>query len=230
MAALVIDSTSQPTISLASSASWSHTCTGSSRALIVGVLDFADAGTGYASVSAVTYGGVSLTPQGANAYDGGAWWVLINPASGSGTIAVTSSSGSRWIVPYAMSVQYANQTTALSDSAFNAPTTSLAVANLTADDLALGYALDENASGNFTAGSGTTVPLIGNFTNINRNIYTGFAYATGTGSVSVNVARTSTTYVAMMGIRVIGGGSAGSSNTVFYRRNRVISIPRFIRG
>lgn len=71
--------------------SWSHTCTGNNQYLVVGVAMLSLAQT----VSGITYNGVSLTYLGSkNSISGAArveLWGLVNPASGSHTIAVTLS-------------------------------------------------------------------------------------------------------------------------------------------
>lgn len=77
-----------------STSSWSHTCTGSNRVLVVGVSMLSAAGS---SVSGITYNGVAMTLIRAKASAVGAvrveLWRLINPASGANTIAVTLSTG-----------------------------------------------------------------------------------------------------------------------------------------
>ena len=77
-----------------SSYSWSHTCTGSNRYLIVGISMLSIAGS---SVSSITYNNVSMTFLGAVSSVTGAvrveLWGLIAPATGSNTIVVTLSTG-----------------------------------------------------------------------------------------------------------------------------------------
>lgn len=73
----------------ASSYSWSHTCTGSNRYLVVGVAMLSLA----QSVSGITYNSVPLTLLGVQASVSGAarveLWGLVAPATGSNTLAVT---------------------------------------------------------------------------------------------------------------------------------------------
>ena len=72
--------------------SWSHTCTGANRFLVVGVSMLSVAGS---SVTGITYNGVALTKIGHVASVSGAvraeLWGLIAPATGSNTITVTLS-------------------------------------------------------------------------------------------------------------------------------------------
>ncbi len=75
-----------------SSYSWSHTCTGLERYLIVGISMLSVLGS---SVSSITYAGLPLSLIGVRSSAAGAVrveiWGLIAPALGSNTIAVTLS-------------------------------------------------------------------------------------------------------------------------------------------
>lgn len=75
-----------------SSYTWSHTCTGRNTYLLVGVSMLSVAGS---SVSSITYNSVAMTFLGARASVSGAvrieLWGLVNPSSGSNTVAVTLS-------------------------------------------------------------------------------------------------------------------------------------------
>lgn len=74
------------------SPSWSHTVASGQSALFVQVGDFKGADT--ESASAITFNGVALTLLGQHAFNTSrsSTWVLLNPASGIHTIAVTSGS------------------------------------------------------------------------------------------------------------------------------------------
>lgn len=69
-----------------SSYSFSHTCTGSNRILIVTTSTGASSGT-----STVTYNGVSLTQQASRNGGYHQIWVLIAPATGTNTIQITTA-------------------------------------------------------------------------------------------------------------------------------------------
>ncbi len=77
--------------SATSSYSWSHTCSGINRYLVVGIAMLSLAQT----VSNITYNGVALSLLGTKASISGAarieLWGLVAPATGSNTIAVTLS-------------------------------------------------------------------------------------------------------------------------------------------
>jgi hypothetical protein len=94
--AIAFDSSAAATASTGGSANtWSHTCNGSNRLLIVVFTGPPDSGS-YTG-NACTYNGVSMTEVGHTAVDNstGDWyvsmWYLINPASGTNTISFTGS-------------------------------------------------------------------------------------------------------------------------------------------
>src|SRR4051794_32046789 len=77
-----------------SAASYSYTCTGSDRVLVVIYRK-----TSGADATAMTYGGVSLTKLGGILTNAGAdaysVWYLIGPASGANTLAITGAFNAR---------------------------------------------------------------------------------------------------------------------------------------
>lgn len=90
--AIAYDATSNTTEQLTvSSASFSHTCTGSNTVLAVGI-SARDTTLGNRTVSSVTYNGVALTK--ARSDDNGLsarseLWYLLNPTTGANTVVVT---------------------------------------------------------------------------------------------------------------------------------------------
>lgn len=72
----------------ANTTSWSHTCSGSDRILIVSI---ANDGTS----SSATYNGVAMTQQGSVVSDLTVWY-LINPDTGTNTVSFTNSSGTKY--------------------------------------------------------------------------------------------------------------------------------------
>jgi hypothetical protein len=89
--AIAYDSSSSGTANPGTSATFSHTCSGSDRLLLVGVLtnDTTDKITG------VTYNGVAMTRGGAQAADTtgfmGFWYYLIAPATGANNVVISRS-------------------------------------------------------------------------------------------------------------------------------------------
>lgn len=93
---IVFDAVSSSSTTLGGAAStltWSHTCTGSSLALFVAV---GNIGNAAATISGVTYNGVSMTQLwvadqsgGVEAKGGG--FILINPATGAHNVVITLS-------------------------------------------------------------------------------------------------------------------------------------------
>lgn len=88
--ALTYDNASNGTGNVATSISWSHTCSGTDRLLVVGI--HVGSGQGY-NVTNVTYAGVSMTNLGVFDNSNGqvGLWYLINPATGANTVATTKS-------------------------------------------------------------------------------------------------------------------------------------------
>ena len=96
--AIAFDAASTAKTGSGTSLSWSHTCTGTNRALIVGITHAS--GTIYAT--AITYNGIALSKsvlqtKGGNGGVAAELWYLLAPASGANTISITfntSTSGS----------------------------------------------------------------------------------------------------------------------------------------
>lgn len=84
---IAFDASSSTNGNNVASISWTHTCTGSNRILIVGV-------AGSNGASAVTYNSVSMTQAINVGYGAGgensSLWYLVNPATGANTIVVTT--------------------------------------------------------------------------------------------------------------------------------------------
>jgi sugar (pentulose or hexulose) kinase len=95
--AIAVDSTSSGRSPSGTSAhSWDHTCSGSDRLLIVGIMAPPDSGS--YNVTNVTYNGVSMTKLGTQIKVSGGtadWWIslygLLAPATGTNTVSFTSS-------------------------------------------------------------------------------------------------------------------------------------------
>lgn len=111
-AGITYDAVSNSGIQTGSSTSWSHTCTGSNLFLAVDVAILN--GSGY-SISSITYNSVAMTLIGSKTSSGSGLFTifcygLINPATGSHTVAITLSSSTNWA---AAAVSYAgvHQTT-----------------------------------------------------------------------------------------------------------------------
>ena len=139
-----------------STLSWSHTCSGSNRILLVGVADYST------SPSSVTYGGNNLTLI-TSIYNSTTWWYLINPPTGSKTITITFSSSENFIAGIAVSYKGVTQTNPIDTYAtkkIDATSCSVDISPSTGSmvvDLIFGFADYHNSSG--TPGSGQTEVL-----------------------------------------------------------------------
>lgn len=153
--AIAFDAQSASGFSGGTTLTWSHTCSGSDRILIVGVYD------GLNNVTGVTYNGTSLTACGNLAMSGGAsgqnirLFYLINPSTGANN-CVVSASASGSLYGTGMSYTGAKQTGQpdSQNTGGSASTTSLTVNTTTVADNSwlVGFGYGQTAS----AGTGTT--------------------------------------------------------------------------
>lgn len=155
--AIAFDTVSGLQSATSNSITYSHTCTGSDRFLMVGVNTF-DATT---NVTGVTYNGVAMTAHPSNPQSSGASeriWVyyLANPASGANNVVV-SLSASVFVLSEAIS--HTGAVGGFDSSGANAVTnTSITVSVTTiADNTWLVGWFRGVAAGNFTAGANTTL-------------------------------------------------------------------------
>lgn len=195
--------------------SWSHTCTGSNRYLVVGVSMLSVGGS---SVTGITYNGVAMTLIGAIASVSGAvrseMWGLIAPATGSNTIAVTLS-GSLDSTAGATSFQGVHQTSPIEGYA-SATATNVGAADATVNVTTVA---DNDWVIDTVASSDTAITIGSN--QISRWNVTGTlgsgagsteAQKTPTGSVTMNwtnVAALATWSIGAVAIRDINASTLG---------------------
>lgn len=132
--AIAFDAQSVSAYAPNTSVTWSHTCTGTDRILIVGVY------CGTANTTTVTYNGVSMTAINSLAMSGAAsgqfikLFYLVNPASGANNVVVSCSAGDM----YGLATSYTGaKQSAQPDSnntGGNATATSLTVSTTTVAD------------------------------------------------------------------------------------------------
>lgn len=143
----------------ASSTSWtfSHTCSGSDRVLLVGFFKFASGD----SVTGVTYGGVAMTQLGKRAADASGYiylYGLVNPATGANNVVATSSASVEW---YGEAVSYngVNQTTPFPDTAVTSTSTGTSFTGTITTTVADSWVVlqGRNSVGGPTAGANTTL-------------------------------------------------------------------------
>lgn len=153
---IAIDATSGGTSTGATSTTYSHTCTGNNRVLLVSV------GSGDNTVTGVTYNGVAMSLLGSRATGAGSSVVylygLIAPSTGANNVVI-SRSGSLGVLNGASSSYTSVAQTGLPDAESDnqANTNSLATSlNTIADNcwtVLAGYA---SGGGNIAAGTGST--------------------------------------------------------------------------
>ena len=137
--------------------SWSHTCTGTKRILIVatrGTMGVADVITG------VTYNSVAMTKLGSS-YQGSsdrwiALWYLLNPSTGTNTITVSASLGDV-IMGSSSSYTGVGKIGTTTGTATDGSATSLTTSFTTTRPNSWLVAAVGNSAGQATAGTGTAV-------------------------------------------------------------------------
>lgn len=153
--AVAFDAAADGAADSGSSVSYSHTCSGSDRLLIVGV-----AWRGTQTVSSVTYNGVAMTQVAAHAAGGNntrvKQYYLINPASGANTVSVTMSGATNLVVG-SISFNGAHQTTPLGTQATATGTSgNPSVSVSSASDEIVVDSLSYDRASSLTVGAGQT--------------------------------------------------------------------------
>lgn len=139
--------------------SWSHTCTGSNRILVVGVTTNSGADGHQGQPTGVTYNGVAMTKGVglvANTNRATSVWYLANPASGSNTIQVTFGESTNYAGGCAVSYTGASGSIGANtgtNSASSGTAVSVAVTTTTANSYLVGNGVDNNGASWSNSGS-----------------------------------------------------------------------------
>lgn len=169
------------------STSWSHTCTGSDRALFVGTGN--SSGGGGALTTSITYGGVSMTElwdvNGQQGFIGNSGYVLAAPASGSNTVGVTWAATADEVAAQAISATGVNQGTptgTVPTTATGTSSTASVTVTAAADDLVVDNAYVASTAINVGAGQTqrNNVGNIGSFSSLAGSTEPGAASVTMT--------------------------------------------------
>lgn len=150
------DTSTGATDLVVSSLTWSHTCSGTNRLLVVGVT--INDGTSE-SVTGVTYNGVAMTSAGSVALsangDEVSLWYLVNPASGANNVVATFSATMDVVIGESISFTNVHQATPIGTQveATGIGTTASAMASSAARELVVDMVGGEDA---FTVGAGQT--------------------------------------------------------------------------
>ncbi len=217
--ALAIDAVSTGTGGGAGPFTWSHTCSGSDRVLIVGV-SHNDSGD---TVTGMTYNGVSMTPVPSGATSNGQYFVtqysLIAPATGTNTVSVSMSGNVFDFGAAAISLTGADQTaplgtaaTATGSSTTPSVNVSSAGAEIVVDTLAIVH------SGTLSVGAGQTQ----RWNTTTSNAFIKYAGSTESGSGTTTMSWTNSTSQdwAIVAVPVKPVAAAGTSVTVFMHHLR----------
>lgn len=178
----------------ASSFSWSHTCSGNDRCLVVGV---SIRGSTNGIVSSITYNGVSLTKIAHAEYSDTAnrieLWYLLNPATGSNTIEVTLT-GSAYVTGGAISLNNVEALGSYNSAADgNTDTPTVDVANCSEGCMVVD-AVGENDDTALSVGSGQTE----RYKALNAQISIGGSTEAGTGTVTMSWSLAASEYWAIV--------------------------------
>lgn len=194
--------------SAGTSKTWSHTCSGTDRILFVQIL------TDGNNVSAVTYGGVSMTRVYGFATDFYLTiYALPNPPSGANNVVVGTSI-SQNIIP--MSVSYTgakNELPTVYNTGSGTSSVGVSVTTIADNSWLLGY-VRKTTSGTITAGAGTTLRA----SDTTYGLYTcdSGAPTTPAGSDSLNVSYTGFSYMGIVAFAPATGAASQNSNFLMF--------------
>ncbi len=156
--AIAKDATSSAHAQGASSLSWSHTCTGSDRLLMV------HSGTNGTpvSTSGVTYNSVALTSRWSDSrsWTAASGWSLVAPATGANTVAITLSAAEDTEFGQAISYTGVDQTTPHGTSQIaNGVTSGVTVPTVSSatGEIVVGFVMSSDTS--LTSGAGQTAEI-----------------------------------------------------------------------
>lgn len=157
--AIAFDSKTEAAATTSTTLSTSHTCSGSDRALVVGVTG--DVLAGANDINSVTYNGVAMSKIATVSVPANRFvnlWYLENPASGSNTLTATADT-SHFIQWIALSYTGVRQTGGVDSSATNTVSSaaSITVSSTVVATDSWQVMVGKGNVGFQTAGSGTTI-------------------------------------------------------------------------
>jgi len=205
--AIAFDTASNGTYgATAASISWSHTCSGSNRLLIVCVgEDYAINGGN--PITGVTYNGVAMTlwkrQLALSSVNYASVWYLVAPATGTNTITVTGSISNTWeLAGCSASYTGVDQTTPLTnstDSTYSGGTTPSVTLTPTNSGSWVGACIG-NRGGAKSAGASTTERA--EESNSQAAIYDNNLAITPSASTTINMVQTTDSGLAVMGYAI----------------------------
>lgn len=213
--AWVADATSvveRKTSGITNPETWSHTCSGSDRLLVVGINHFQNTST----ISGVTYNGVSMTqlatfsPQdrGGSRFS---FFYLVGPATGTNTVSVSFSSAPSQFGAVGASYTGIDQTPTIQDSDgtnYTAASGSLSFTGLTTG--ALIVAVGGTQGDNMNAGSGTTLRVRQTGAGIKQTAIVDLSAASSSDTVDVTHNSDNSGLIGAVFAEAGGGGGAAT--------------------
>ena len=218
----------------ATSTGSTHTCTGSNLILFVAVTEQGNPGTPTA-----TYNGVSMTSLGTQSYSNGSFtlFYLLNPATGSHTVSVSSGADSKTNVNTSYTgVKQTGQPDASSSGTNNSATTSLTGSvNTVADNcwviLGVGVQGDGVHNTSLAASTGATSRVLSNSVTLGAGIFDNNASKTPAGSVSDSATFFSARngdWIVSIAPFTINNYTRSLSDSVSYGASRTVTLSRML--
>ncbi len=197
----------------AGSSSWSHTCSGAQRCLLVFLSIHTN--TFSCQATAVTYNGVSLTSLNTGHVEFAVrteLWRLTGPASGANTIAVTWDNGTDDVHRISHGISYTgvdqttpNRTVQSGTGTDGAPT--LTYTNSQAGDTVVAHMGDDNGWYDVSSGTQRAKNQVGDF----PNVYGSIAEKTNGTSVTISWSKVwGSDYWRIISVGLVPGAAAGS--------------------
>jgi hypothetical protein len=215
--AIAYDATSGAARGWVTSDSFSHTCTGANRLLLVWV--FFDRGNGAYNVSSMTYAGASMSQATTFAFGTkyAEVWQLIAPTEGANTLAATYNNvgPTAKVIIRAFSYTGVDQTTPLGagTSATGATNTATIAVSSATDELVTDMVSVQSYAQNLAAGDGQTSRYE---SDASANTITAIGFSDEAGAASVTMSWTfanDTWVIAAIPIKPAGGAAAGVPKT-----------------
>ena len=212
--AITFDASTSGTGGTGSPQTWSHTCTGSDRILLVSIFS-------QGTVSAVTYNGVSMTSLGSYNYTSptgnGTLWYLIAPATGSNTVSITHSGS--YTIGVASSYTGVKQT-GQPDAAINTQTTGGSTGTALTSTVTVVASGSWLVTGTVTEGAALTAGTGAYLRQVGSNAAVALfdsngAPGTGSQSMTINESPTNRFAIGMVSIAPVVSATANSAFFAF---------------
>lgn len=204
---LAIDTNGSGGVTGSATLTYAHTCSGSQRALLVGITSKGTGGVPTA-VSGITYNGVAMTSVGglASGYRRIDLYQLVAPAAGANNVVVTMAASVDYIIAGSVSFTGADQTTPCGTFASAGATTSTATVNVSAatGDIVMDVVFGDNCT---VAGSAPGAGQTSQAEQTRGDVFGGSSTKAGAATVTMSWTLDGTTSWAIGGVAVKAGAA-----------------------